>query len=60
MTRYVKVVTNPENGWDCLIDIFPDIPDSEVYQGLAEDAGKDALTQNEKDVYVIHRKMMRT
>ncbi len=54
--NYVKVVTNVEHGWDCIVDVFKDIPDNEIWEILAGDAGKVALSEDEKGVHMIFRK----
>lgn len=46
----IYVVTNPENGWDCVIDVFKASSEEKVKECLLEDYSLDFI----ENTLVIH------
>lgn len=56
MNKNIYVVTNPENGWDCVISIYKADSEEAVKQYIADERGISLEELEINDDRIIHQK----
>lgn len=56
MDKNIYVVTYPENGWDCVGDVYKAESEEDVYKHIAKKRGVDVNDKRFRDTVLVHQK----
>lgn len=56
MSKSIFVVTQPENGWDCVRGVYRADSEEDVYKFIAEERGVDINNEELRDTVIVHEK----
>jgi len=55
MNKYIYVTTYPENGWDCVGDVYKAESEEDVYKHIAKEKGVDVDDEELRNTVIVHQ-----